>query len=364
MFSLKVFLIFTVALFVILALEQIIPRIANVDFDFYNNFLLPKLIFISIAIISLVIQYFIIGYITKSYERKGELTRIPILVLQSLTTILMIIVVLNVVENNRYGSHNFYQVLGWITGISYLTAIFFLALLACKFLKFYKINLKIGSLLYGLAFCSLTINAILQCISLSILLGNFLFLPINAPEGCGGFEIPPRCPSIQLSLQVTWIISFLLLWASSILLLYRNKTLLGKRFWTIASMPVILLIHYIFPFLGLSLFDLVGIITLSYIFIVLYLVGKFLTAYIFGTSIWTIRKTITDNTKRDLVLIAGIGLFFYVLSINQTISLPLEGFHPLSGVPYGIVTLSLAGLFAYMVSSIRIDEVFLNKEIS
>jgi hypothetical protein len=93
-----------------------------------------------------------------------------------------------------------------------------------------------------------------------------------------------------------------------------------------------------------------------------YLVAKFLAAYTFGTSIWTIRKTITDNTKRDLALIAGIGLFFYVLSINQSIYLPFEGFHPLSGVPYGIVTLSLAGLFAYMMSIIDMNDLFLNKK--
>jgi hypothetical protein len=134
-----------------------------------------------------------------------------------------------------------------------------------KFFKFFKMNMNITSSLYGLGFSNLTLNAILQCISLSILLGNFFILPI-----CDGFDTPQICHYINLSLRITWDISFFLIWASSILLLHRIKTLLCKRFWAIASMPVILLIGYIFPFIGLSLFDLVGIIALSYFFSVIF----------------------------------------------------------------------------------------------
>lgn len=353
MFSLKVFLIFIVALFVILALEQVIPTtVVEVDFGFYHNFLPIKLIFVSIATISLVIQYLISCYVINSHQGKDNPTSISILVIQSIITILMTIVLFNVIENNRY------QFLGEIASISYVTAVFFLGLTAFKFLRYFKMNrMNITSLLYGLGLSILTLNAVLQCISLNMLLGNFLMLSI-----CYGFDAPQICYYVHLSLRITWIISFFLIWASSILLLYRSKTLPGKRFWIISSMPVVLLIGLIFPFIGLSLFDSLGIMTLFYILLASYLIGKFLTAYAFGTSIWSIRTSIDDTNKRDLVLIAGIGLFYYVLSINQTIYLPLEGFHPLSGVPYGIVTLSLAGLFAYMMSITRVDNIFLNKQ--
>jgi hypothetical protein len=127
-------------------------------------------------------------------------------------------------------------------------------------------------------------------------------------------------------------------------------------------MPVILLSNYFFPFIGLNLFDSIGIIAFTF-FLVSYSVGKFVTAFTFGTSLWTLRKIINDTSKRDLVVMGGIGLFFYILSINESIYLPLEDLLPPTSIPYGIVTLSLAGLFAYMMSRIRIDELFLNRQI-
>lgn len=358
MFSLKVFLIFTVALFVILVLEQVIPTVVELDFGYYYNYLPIKLIFISIAITSLVIQYIIIGYIKKSYEGKDKRTRIPILVIQSVITVLMIVVILNVIQNPRYGSPNLSQLLGGIISISYGTAVFFFCLLAYRFLKKYKEDLKITSLLYGLSFSIITINAILNCISNNIFLGNLRFLSVYVPDSCLQFESPPNCTGMELSLDVTWITVFILLWASSVLFLYSNKSNLGKKFWILIFMPITLPIYEIFLLLGIHIIHLFGIFIFIQLYFVLHLVSRFIPAYAFGASFCTVNKAVILIGKQEFSVIAGIGLFLYLLSINQYSLLSVGTFHPLSGIPYGSVTLSLVGLFAYMISIIQIDYLF------
>jgi len=354
-FSLKSFLLLAIILVIILSIEQITPRVV-IESGAFRYLSVPKLIFISLTIVSFVIQYFIIGYISKLYVRKDK-HWISILVIQSIITILMIIIILNIVQNYRYSAHNIYQIVGAVSSISYVTAIVFFGLSAYKFLKFYGINLNITSLLYGFAFCALAVNAIVQSISLTMHLGNILIMP-----SCYGLENPQICFYIWLSSQVTWIISFFILWAASIFLLYRSKTLVGTKFWIIVSIPVILLSQFIFPRVALSLIDLVGIDMLIFIILSLYFGAKLVTAFAFGTCVWTSRKIIPDISKKDLVIIAGMGLFLYILSINQTIYLPFEGFHPLSGVPFGAVTLSLVGLFAYMISINPIGHLLLNRK--
>ena len=250
------------------------------------------------------------------------------------------------------------RILSSIVTISYGLTIFFLGILAYRFLK---LKMNIIPLLYGLAFSTLRVNALLNCISINLKLENFLFLPFNAPPSCLQFEAPPSCSGIEFSLGLTWLISFLLLWASSIFLIYSYRSALGKRFWIFVTLPITSIIYLILPIYSPFLISLLlsNVVLGSLVFSILfYFTPRFIVAYAFGASFWILRKIITDSHKGNFVMIAGIGLFFYLLSVNQSPILPTVGdVFPASPVaPYGIITLSIVGLFAYMINIIHNED--------
>lgn len=368
MFISKGFLAITITLVITLTMEQLIPRIFFIDFNFPLG---PKLTFTIMTLVALVLQYPILYFLISMQTHENKLRSISIISVQSIITILMIIVAFEVIINNNFYRFPYlnYIISGVIT-TSYGITVFSLGFLAYRFLRFHNTNIGIIGLLYGLAFSSLTINAIIHYLSVSIRLGHFLFLRIPLPEHCLQFEMPPSCSEIQSSLAITWIVSFLLVWTSSIMFNYRNRSDIGKKFWILTLLPVTFLLYYPISFIAIPLLNNLGVTIVSivhivnYLFPTLYLVSTIIPAFAFGASFWIQRKNITDIKNRIFYVAGGIGLFLYFLSINPFVFPQSGTFGFLSKMPYGIVLLSLAGLFAYMICTSRIDKLVTNKEIT
>lgn len=358
-----------ILLLVTLILELIIPRFHDISFLFVLH---PKLMFTLVAIVALVLQYVILHHILsiQTFGRRLRAQRISILAVQSIITVLMLILTVEVLTN-----HNFYHstylnyVVSGVVTVSYGATLFFLSLMAYRFLRFHNIKEGIVGLLYGFAFCSLILNAILHYLSISITFGHFLILRIPLPESCLQFEMPPSCSEVQSSLGIAWIVSFLLLWAASIMFNYRNRNTLGKKSWILMLLPVTFLLYYPISFIAIPLLDTLGISIVNivdivdYLFPILYLVSTIIPAFVFGASFWLHRKGITDTRNQIFLTIGGIGLFFYFLTISPSVFPQFGTFGFLSKIPYGIVLLSLAGLFAYMLSISRIDRFVSNRKL-
>jgi hypothetical protein len=280
---------------------------------------------------------------------------------QTIITVLMLIMIFEVLTNPDRSIYLNYVVSGVVT-VSYGATLFFLSVLAYRTLRFHNTREGIIGLLYGFAFCSLVINAILHYLSISINLGHFLFLRIPLPENCLHFEMPPSCSEVQSLSGIAWVVSFLLLWAASIMFNYRNRNTLGKKSWILMLLPITFLLYYPFLFITIPLLETLGVSIIhivdivDYFFPILYLVSAIIPAYSFGASFLTQRNGITDSKNQIFSATGGIGLFFYFLTISPFVFPEFRTFGFLSGIPYGIILLSLAGLFAFMMNFSRIDK--------
>jgi hypothetical protein len=316
-----------------------------------------------VAIVALVLQYFILHHILSIQTSDSRLggRSISILAVQSIITVLMLILTFEVLTNHDSSAYLSYVVSGVVT-VSFGAAVFFLSLLAYRILRFHNIREGNIVLLYGFAYCSLVINAILHYLSISINLGHFLFLRIPVPENCLHFEMPPSCSEVQSLLGVAWIVSFLLLWAALIIFNYRNRNTLDKKSWILMLLPMTFLLYYPISFITIPLLNTLGVsIThivdmVVYLFPILYLVSTIIPAFSFGASFWIQINSITDTKNQIFSAIGGIGLFFYFLTISPFVFPEFRTFGFSSGIPYGIILLSLAGLFAYMINVGRIDK--------
>lgn len=368
MFHSRGILFVAIFLLVALILELIFPKFHSSSFLFVLH---PRLIFTLVAIIAVVIQYVILYHIlsTQTSDSRLRVRNISILAVQSTITVLMLILIYEVLTDHVRSTYLNYVISGQVT-VSYGATLFFLSLMAYRFLRLHNIREGIIGLLYGLAFCSLIINAIFHYLSISITLGHFLFLRIPLPESCLQFEMPPSCSEVQSLLAVAWLVSFSLLWVASIMFIYRNRDTLGKKSWILMLLPVTFLLYYPFSFIAIPLLDTLGISIINivdmvdYLFTILYLGSTIIPVFAFGASFWIHRKWITDTKNQNFFTIGAIGLFFYFLTISPFVFSQFGTFGFLSKIPYGIVLLSLAGLFAYMINISRIDMFVYNKEIT
>ena len=137
--------------------------------------------------------------------------------------------------------------------------------------------------------------------------------------------------------------------------MYRSCT------WYIQYYPVSFIAIPLLDTLGISIVNIVDIV--DYLFPTLYLVSTIIPAFVFGASFWLHRKAITDTQNQIFFTIGGIGMFFYFLTISPFVFPQFGTFGFLSKIPYGIVLLSLAGLFAYMISMSRVDKFVSNRRL-
>lgn len=343
----------------VLVIEHIfILTLGNGSYYRSNSSLFP--IFLPLALVSLIVQYYLLRYSTKTYDfQKKNVFPISINVTQIIIMILITIVLLKAVptfDSFFLKLVDMEVVLSSIVSISYVSATTLLGIIAYRFFRLCKINMNLVSLLYGLAFSVLTANAIVNLISIDIKLGYFVFLPIYAPESCGQFEAPPSCPEINFLLILTIVISFLLLWVSAIFKMYSYKDRLGKKIWTVILLPITLVLVPLFPFYFPPLAALLhfkgGIFMFALYPIIFYFLLRFIPAYAFGASFWILKKLVTEAKKQNAILVSGVGLFLYLTTVNQHV-ITFSSFVQYY-IPIGIISLSLVGLFAYMINIVDV----------
>jgi hypothetical protein len=243
------------------------------------------------------------------------------------------------------------HILSSIVSISYVFAIFFLVMISYKFFKHYKSKRKIVSLLYALSFSVLAVNATLNLARIDIQLGYFVALPVNV---CSQFEAAQSCTRINFLVLLTLIISTLLLWASAIFRMYAHKDRLSKRIWSVILIPLSFFIALLFTIQPSFMIKIPGeenrFFVLVIIFpIISYFLLRFIPACAFGASFWITRTLVTDVRRQNATMVAGVGLFLYLITMNQTVeTFPIFA---QNYVPFGIIGLSMVGLFAYLIST-------------
>jgi len=350
------FLQSTVILICILIIELIFMRTIGNPFSQPRSWLF--LFFLPIVITGLIVQYSIFRYSTRMYHfQKNNVFHIIVNIAQFAIMVLLSIVLLKTIpafDSFLRHSLDMEVILSSLASISYALAATLLGIVASKFFKFYKSRMILASLLNGLSFSVLTFNAILNLARIDIQLGYFVILPIGV---CGQFEATSSCPQINFLVLSTLIISFLLLWTSTIFKMYNYKHDLGKKIWVLILMPLSFLLVQLITFHPSLLIGILGVENEFFVLVILspiifYFLLRFIPAYAFAASFWITRKLVTNADKQDAILVSGVGLFLYLITMNQTIT-TLSGFVHYY-VPFGIIAISLVGLFTYMINLVDV----------
>lgn len=336
MFRSRAFGITATILLSVLTVEPILGQL-NLDYK-------PRIVvFVSVTIISLILQYIILYFTISLFNHKkiGRLISISIIAIQSILAGLVIFMLLHVrLFDSSYQEYE--NLLGLVVNLSYTTGTVFLATIAYRFFKFYKTRTNVVILLYGLAFSALLINATLNCISIDIKFQDY-------PSIVGS----ERYYKSKMLVTITSIISISLLWAASIFLIHSNIDTLGKKYWVFAILPLVIIFPFFSRFLYFFSIDAGMILVVT----ILNTLARFIPAFSFAANFWILRKIDITNTKKIPFMVTGFGVFLYLLSLNQSPYIYLGDviFPPSQILPYGIVTISLVGLFAYMINILPIN---------
>jgi hypothetical protein len=141
--------------------------------------------------------------------------------------------------------------------------------------------------------------------------------------------------------------------------MYAYKDRLGKKIWAVVLMPVSFLIALLFTIQPSLVAGILGeengFFVLAILFpIISYFLLHFIPAYAFGASFWITRTLVTQVKKQNATLVAGAGLFLYLITMNQTVTTFSTFVHYY--VPFWIIGISLAGLFSNMINNTDVKE--------
>ena len=123
--------------------------------------------------------------------------------------------------------------------ISYGLTSILLALLASRFLSWFKTNRNLVVLAYALAMSMISINAAITIIYTNSELTNDpnYIRPVRSPTGAhSSGEI-----TLNSTYVITSVMSFLLTWVATVLLLRHYSRKLGRiKYWIVVSIPLVL----------------------------------------------------------------------------------------------------------------------------
>lgn len=356
----KIFSIFSKyeygSIFVLIIFCSIILVIDSTIVSIYSNITKdPEPFFNSLLFTFFSLCFILINFIFIRFSRNSLYTLNPIrsffkyiswtiIFTQIIISLFLIYISLQIFAFKNYEL----LLLSLIIYLSYISAIGYLTILTYLFITWYRSNRSYIILIYVIVFSMIILNILLSLIYLS----NELFYHDSI--------VKLRSIKIQLSefsfygstlQEIIYIntyfslISFIGLWISTIFLLRTYSKKVGKiKYWILVCIP---LLYFLLPFLIYE-FSLLDNLFLEYGKQFNLLISIFLGPYkqlggiLFGfTFLISAKKTKQKDTK-TLLWTAGIGiilLFGSTVITNTFITAP----------PFGLITISFAGLAAYML---------------
>ena len=310
------------------------------------------IVFSILIIISLVGQYYVLGFVKQKNVSNivnpreihlDKIHKIVVLVQYSLMALLAFILV-QILVSSYYST----ILLNAVTSIGYVVATTILALLSQRFFLWYKSNRNSVVFLYGMSAAILAINT-----GLTFLLVNSAFA--NMPKEVG----PLMLGSAEYLVRSYWvnilyysyfassIVSFLVTWIASALVLLHYSNRLGRvKYWIILAIPLVYFLSQFAAFF-LNIFQpLLQADPVFYTVLVtlLFTLSKPIGGILFGIAFWTMARSISHSSRvRNYMIISGVGLVLLFVS-NQAIVLVTQPYPP-----FGLATISFIGLSSYLV---------------
>jgi hypothetical protein len=308
-------------------------------------------IFIAIASISVVCQYFILGYVERKSTHVQNVAKLHFrrthqIVKISQFAISAILVTL--IFQTVFMPYYYLPFLIVIVSISYGLTIFIMAALAFKFLLWARSNKNRTIILYTIASASLSINAVFTLAYVNDILVDG---PLQMAQYSAGSMVTILPNSITAVLNsgffISSVISFSLLWGATAMLLHQHALKLGKvKYWVAIGSPLVLFLSQFVSFF-VRLFDpLFGFdpVTAAFWTTIIFTLSKPIGGALFGIAFFMIARNLGQNViLRNYLVISACG-FVLLYAANQASVLLVTPFPP-----FGVTSVAFVGFASYLV---------------
>jgi hypothetical protein len=303
--------------------------------------------FITAAAIYVVSQHLILRYVRTSNKQIRFIKRLHFPIIHKIVSgvqyaliAILLAVILQIVVSSQYNS----RLLISSILISYVSAIFILAVVARRFFYWYISNRNAVTLLYGLATAVIAINlAVGLVLSYLLLIGQ----PVDIYQTVGSESpsVPSNIVPINQVFFIVSILSFILTWIATVFVLRHYSRKLGMvKYWVLVSIPLVYFLTQFQPFAFLySSYALADPTSFGIIYTVIFSASKPVGGLLFAAAFWTMAKKITSKQVRDYMIIAAFGLAL-IFGSEQAIVLANRPYPP-----FGLPTVSFLGMSAYLV---------------
>lgn len=317
----------------------------NLNSQFQNN-----VYFVITVVVFAIGQYVLLGFVAAKRKEATQKGLKSVHLLIFITQIVIIALLLSIIFQIFLASTYSSSLLKAVVCISYALSATLLALLAARFLAWYKSKRNTVVVSYGIAMAILT----------TLCLFTIAFI-LNELSGQRGFELVPSNINYLVTLGnasssivnpfafsylALQIIAFIATWISTILLLYHYSNTVGKiRYWIIVSIPLVFFISQ-FQATIINFFTplrLADPFTFGIISTLIFNSTKTVGGILFGIAFWSVAKGVTKKEVREYMTMSAYGMVLLFAS-NQPLGLTFLPYPPL-----GLATISFLGLASYLV---------------
>jgi hypothetical protein len=303
-------------------------------------------VFIAIAIIFAVTQYFILAYLKQSNKETRaralylDVTHIIVSIAQYVLVGMLAIVILQILSAQQYNLATLYV----SYAVSYGLWIVTLGLLARAFFSWYRRSSKnVMVLILTLSMIAYVVNGITGLVSyIDFLTQQRLVITSTDVAYFPEFSIASLGSQIATATTRASGVAYILTWIGSVKLLYPYMKKLGKiKFWTIMGAAMV---YYLtsFPLFVLGYYtpsEDVDAMTN----ILIFSLGGIFTGIIFGAAFLSVARTLKKGTAlRNHMIIAAYGLLLFYIAGS---AMAAQAAYP----PYGLASVSFIGLSCYLI---------------
>ena len=306
--------------------------------------------FALIASIFIIAQYFTLHFVNRGSNKIGikdstlhfDAIRRTVSVAQYILAAFLLVAVFQM----AVASHYYVVIISGITSVSFTLAFATMGILAWRFFRWYRSKKDATVVLYGLSSATLAAKN-------TFMLGFMLPVLSSRPSEIGehssiyAYFAVGSIPYISsYGLDISTIISFILMWITTVMLLHHYSTSLGKaKYWVLICIPLLYFLSQFAILYSGAFGSLLQInpTSISIIVSIIFTMSLPIGGLLFGGAFFIIARRIPPgNIVKNYLALYGCGIMlFFIPGQVNLINSPYP--------PFGLVALSSIGLASYLI---------------
>jgi len=342
-----------IVFFITIVIDTSFVKIYNLIGKTVISFELKLKVFAINTAMSLLFQIGLLVYLSRFFQEERFESFVCIFKKYyyiAIITLIVLVSLLSYMTIHLFLQHEYSKyVMIYLIGFCYASATLFFIMLGKSFYSWYRRNHKRLIFLYFLSIGLIVFNLL---ISMTVTILKISDKPEQIGEyvGITSFSTSIKYVALETIYSISSILSFVSLWITTLTLVttYRTKSLRNVLFLLVLLLPLIYFsVNYILKYYITEIFDyfhMADFFSISLLLIIVFSLSNPIGGILFGILLWRTSRSV--SYERDIVafiLISGYGIML-VFSSNQVTSLTVTPYPP-----FGLVTISLLPLAAYMM---------------